>query len=99
MKLDNNIKIGALDHLRGCEIKYEHLEYATFELGKKFEDVYNVFLILDDREQFANHSSRFSRGLVEWLRFGSNGDDLKAVESRKLWLLWYSIGLITMDDR
>ena len=40
---------GALDHLRGCERKYEHLEYATFELGEKFEDAYNVFLILEDR--------------------------------------------------
>ena len=64
-KLGNNTKIGALDHLRGCERKYEHLEYVTFELGEKFEDAYNVFLILDDREEFANHNSRSSRGLVK----------------------------------
>ena len=48
-KLGNNTKIGALDHLRGCERKYEHLEYVTFELCEKFNDAYNVFLILDDR--------------------------------------------------
>ena len=63
--MDNDTKIGALDHLRGCEGKYEHLEYVTLELGEKFEDAYNVFLILDDREEFANHNSRSSRGLVK----------------------------------
>ena len=39
MKLDNNTKIGALDHLRGCE-----LPLSIFELGEKFELEYTNIL-------------------------------------------------------
>ncbi|XP_022992270.1 crossover junction endonuclease MUS81 [Cucurbita maxima] len=40
------------------------LSMPPLSFGEKFEDAYSVVLILDDREQFANHSSR-SRRMIE----------------------------------
>ncbi|XP_011655894.1 crossover junction endonuclease MUS81 isoform X2 [Cucumis sativus] len=40
------------------------LSMPPLSFGEKFEDCYNVVLILDDREQFAKHSSR-SRRMIE----------------------------------
>ena len=40
------------------------LSMPPLSFGEKFEDAYNVVMILDDREQFANPSSR-SRRMIE----------------------------------
>ena len=34
--------------------------------GEKFEDAYNVVLILDNREQFVNHNSQFRRMIKQF---------------------------------
>ena len=40
------------------------LSMTPLSFSEKYENVYNIVLILDDRKQFANHSSR-SRRLIE----------------------------------
>ncbi|XP_038892705.1 crossover junction endonuclease MUS81 isoform X2 [Benincasa hispida] len=48
----------------GVKANMNILSMPPLSFGEKFEDSYNVVLILDDREQFANHSSR-SRRMIE----------------------------------
>ena len=93
--LDNNTNIGALDHLKGCERKYEHLEYVTFELGEKFEDAYNVFLILDDRRKGFTDSVRvwrFNTPLGLWVQGGIRNTKIGAlILEIPRSMLWYHV--------
>ncbi|KAE8038325.1 hypothetical protein FH972_010848 [Carpinus fangiana] len=60
----------AFDHpvqksrIDGMEANMNVLSMPPLSFGEKFEDAYEVILILDDREQFATHGSR-SRRIIE----------------------------------
>ncbi|KAE8038324.1 hypothetical protein FH972_010847 [Carpinus fangiana] len=60
----------AFDHpvqksrIDGMEANMNVLSVPPLSFGEKFEDAYEVILILDDREQFATHGSR-SRRIIE----------------------------------
>jgi hypothetical protein len=49
----------------GMEANMNVLSVPPLSFGEKFEDAYEVILILDDREQFATH------GLVNFLLQGN----------------------------
>ncbi|KAL8542194.1 hypothetical protein ACS0TY_003164 [Phlomoides rotata] len=50
--------------IRGLESKHNSIAMPPLELGEKFGDVYEVILILDNREQFATQGSR-SKKIIE----------------------------------
>lgn len=41
--------------VEGSESKMSILSVPPLSMGERFEDAYEVILILDDREQFATH--------------------------------------------
>ncbi|XP_043726379.1 crossover junction endonuclease MUS81 isoform X2 [Telopea speciosissima] len=51
----------------GSEAKLNALAMPPLGFGERFEEVYDVSLILDDREQFTNHGSRYRR-IIENVR-------------------------------
>ncbi|EEF49613.1 endonuclease, putative [Ricinus communis] len=51
-------------HLNGLEANLNTLSMPPLSLGERFEDVYEVVLVLDDREQFAVQGSKCSK-LIE----------------------------------
>ncbi|KAJ4825591.1 hypothetical protein Tsubulata_015244 [Turnera subulata] len=61
--MDYPVKSGCLD---GLGPSVNTLSMPPLSLGERFEDVYDVILILDDREQFAVRSSKGGK-LIEYI--------------------------------